>query len=254
MASVDISDWREEVAKYAKGVDNTAYETLLDDEVKEVLRDFCEHTHLLTQTIDPLIDVVADQNNYPIIPLIDDTDGKSDIEIVESVQYKEDGAALDQFRPLFPFTDWVRDDAGPPGSNTQPVSSFTGNWRFVEAAQPTHFYVDPEKVLYTYPIPTVKSDEGLRVTLVLKPSDDATKVKEWFWQDWKKAIAWGAAGRVLGMTTQKWFDRDLGDYFWGKYYARRSAAALKKTTGFTRRDLKVQIPPYGGSRGRAWVF
>ena len=253
MASVAISDWREEVNKYAKGVDNATYYALLDDEIKEVLRDFCEHTHLLTQTIDPFINVVADQSEYQLYPLIDVTDGTVDIEIVESVEYKEDGFDLDQFKPLFPFTAWVKDDAGL-GNIARPNAAFSGSWRYQEAPVPTHFHVDNEKVLHLYPIPTVKSDEGLRVTLVLKPDDAATDVAEWIWRDWKKAIAWGTAGRLLGMTTQKWFDRDLGDYYWAKYLDRRSQAHLKKTTGYTRRDTKVQIPDYGGSRARSWVF
>ena len=249
MASVPILDWRPEVAKYAKGVDNAAYQALLDDEIKEVLRDFCEHTHLLVQTISPFIDVVATQADYPLYPLIDDTDGKSDIEIVESVKYKPEGYTADQFRDIWPFTDWIEDDAG-----ILTPSGVSGGWRYLTSPQPTNFWVTADKVLHLYQIPSVASVEGLRVTLVLKPADDSTLVKDWFWQDWKKAIAWGAAGRILGMTTQKWFNRDLSDYFWGKYLDRRSNAALKKTTGFTRRDLHAQIPLFGGSRSRSWVF
>ena len=244
MASVDILDWRGEVAKYAKGVDTTNYEALLDDEIKEVCRDFCEHTHLWTLTL-PLITVVADQNDYPLT--VPDTDGKDDIEIVESVQYKEDGYDDDQFRPIIPITDWVEDDV-----STR--NGLAGNWRFLKAPTPTRFYVDAFKVLYLYPIPELGSTDGLRVTLVLKPEDDATKVPAWIWEDWKKTIAWGTAGRLLEMTTQKWFDRKLGNYFWSKYLDRRSNAFLKKTTGYTRRDVRVQIPSFGGSRSDAWIF
>lgn len=251
MASVNILDWRGEVAKYAKGVDNASYTTLLDDEIKEVLRDFCERTHLWTQTLSPFVDVVANTSAYDIYSLIDDSDGDADIEIVESVQYKEDGDDNDQLRALWPMTDWINDDAEPTAGR---VYGNTGSWRYVTAPQPTHFYIDTDKTLNLYPIPTVKSDEGLRVALVLKPRDDATEVPEFIYKDWKKAIAWGAAGRLLGMTTQKWFNRDLGDYYWDKYKQRRTAALLKKQTGFTRRDLKVQFPNYGGSRSRSWVF
>lgn len=249
MASVDILDWRPEVDKYVKGVNTTNYQALLDDEIKEVLRDFCEFTHLLTQTISPFIDVVADQADYDLYPLIDTTDGDVDIEIVESVQYKADGDDDDQFRPLWPFTDWVQDDLGV----NQP-NGLAGNWRFLTAPEPTNFWVEADKTLNLYQIPEIKSDAGLRVTLVLKPDDVATEVAEFIWRDWKKAIAWGTAGRILGMTTQTWYNRDLSDYFWAKYLDRRANAALKKQTGFTRRDLHVVVPPYGGSRSRQWIF
>lgn len=252
MASVDILDWRPEVAKYVKGIDTTAYEDLCDDEVKEVCRDFCEFTHLWTLAL-PRITVNANDNDYTLV--IPNTDGDAVIEIIESVQYKENGQDDDQFRPLYPFTDWVKDDSSPQGATfSNPTSAYPGNWRFLEAEVPTHFYVDAFKVLYLFPIPTILSTDGLLVTTVLKPEDSAAEVPLWFWDDWKKAIAWGAAGRILGMTTQKWYNRELGDYFWGRYLDRRSQAALKKTTGFTRRDLKVQIPSFGGSRGKSWVF
>ena len=243
--SVNISAWRDEVAKYTKEINTTEYQAILDGEIVETIRDFCKETHLWTQDLDP-ISVIANRNNYTLF--VDDTDGKANIIVVQSVHYKEDGESDDQFRALDVISDWRSDQPQEiPATYHDPVY---GNWRFETSEYPTNFYVKPSKELILYPIPTVKSDHGLRVNVVLKPEDGATKVPIWIYQDYKQAIAWGAAGSILGMTTQKWFDADLSEYFLGKYRHRRNAAKIRRQEGYGMRKSKVLIPDIAGSRNK----
>lgn len=236
----DITDWGPEVLKYVKNVDKDADVNLLDDEIKETLRDFCEHTGLWTKEL-PRIDVVADQRDYVLTVPTDE--GTNEIVLIERILYKEEGQDDEQFRKLFPVVEWERDRKW----------TEYGNWTF-RTGEPTGYFMNYQKTLSLNPIPINDSDEGLLVRLQLKPADDADEVPFFIWEDYKKAIAWGSAGRIMSMTNKRWSNPALGDAYWAKYLDRRGNAYEKKQTGFTSEKSRVEIPWFGGSRDDGWVF
>ena len=52
MANINfLAGWTEEVSKYIKGIDNSVYTDLLEDEIRDTLRDFCRRSGLWTFTL-----------------------------------------------------------------------------------------------------------------------------------------------------------------------------------------------------------
>jgi hypothetical protein len=231
MATKNLSDWRTEVAKYVKF--QSTYDSTVDSEVKETIRDFCRDTGVWKVTL-TRIDTVVDTSTYTLT--VPETNGKAEICFIDHVKYKEDGADDDQFRSLIPFT---REEAD---------LWVNGSWSFHDAPNPYKFYSNASKQLILYPIPTVESIAGVLVRVVVRPKDDATKVIDHIYVDYKKAIAVGTAAGLMNMPNKPWSNAEMGQFYQEQYLARRDEAYQMVKSGNTRSKQQVVIPWCGGSR------
>jgi len=247
MANIDfLTGWQDEVAKYVKGIDNTKYQTLLEDEIRDTLRDFCKRTALWWY--DVWFDVVADINYYPLDGLFpaDPDPNAADIVIIESVKFKSDGEDPDTYRDLPPLRAWVENV---PDKNA-------GGWQYYTGNEPTNFYFDElDNILFLHPTPELDSaPDGIEARLILMPAHTATELPDFFWRQYKRAIGTGIAGSLMQLTNKPWSDEELGKIKEAEYDSWVTEAKSKKQSGYTRRTTQVQFPHYGGSRGSSWVF
>ena len=233
MATKLFSDWRTEVAKYVKF--QSTYNDTVDAEVKEIIRDFCRDTGVWKITL-ARISTVADTSTYTLV--IPTTDGITETCYIDNVKYKEDGADDDQFRNLTPFTQEEAD------------LYENGSWAFHEAPDPYKFHSNISKQLILYPIPTVASDEGLLVRVVVRPTDAATTCKDVIYIEYKQAIAIGAAANIMNMPNKPWSNAEMAIFYKAQYLARRDEAYQKVKSGYTKSKQQVVMPWGGGSRSR----
>ncbi len=237
MASKDIVDWRPDVRKYIKMPN--ANESLIDDEVRQACRDFLRETALWKYNLDR-ISVVADQAEYDFTDI--DTDGINVFSALATAKYKEDGQDDDQFYDL---TLETRETIN---------KKYLDAWEFETNETPSDIYVTKEKKFRLYPIPTLASDEGLLLHVIVKPSNDATKVPLFVWEDHMRTISIGAASMLMGQTNRPWSDKKLSDRYWVQYTAKRDEAAFTKWDGRTKKSLRVNPRFWASSRNRTWRF
>ena len=233
MATKLYIDWLTEVAKYVQFA--STYNDTVSAEVKEVIRDFCRDTGAWKITLDR-ITVIADTATYTLT--VPTTNGKSEICYTDNVLYKENGNDDDQFRHLSPFTQEEAD-------NWQ-----YGSWSFHTAPNPYKFYSNADKQLILYPIPEDGSTEGLLVRVVVRPTDVSTKVPDFLYNEYKKAIAVGTAASLVNMPNKPWSDAILAKDLESQYLARRDEAHQMVKMGYTKKRQQVSIPYGGGSRSQ----
>lgn len=237
MASRDIVDWRPDVRKYIKMP--TANESLIDDEVRETCRDFLRETALWKYDL-ARISVVADQAEYDFTPI--NADGVNVFSALATAKYKLDGEDDDQFYDLELET------------RESMQKKYLDAWQFEENVSSSNIYVTKEKKFRLYPIPTVLSTEGLLLHVIVKPSNDATAVPLFVWEDHKRTISIGAASMLMGQTNRPWSDKKLSDRYWVQYTAKRDEAAFTKWDGRTKKALHVRPRIWSSSRNRTWRF
>jgi len=217
--------------------------------VRRIASEFCRDTLLWVDDLynngdgTPVVDfpVVADANNYD---LTDDTDAntrgagdrlttlQAKIHSIKSVKYKLPTATGtesddDQFSFLTPMTKavWDRRDSG--------------EWPYREGSAPTGYYMDVDRVLYLYPIPTTASPGGLKITAYLEPSLAATAVPDFIQENHYEVVLDGALWLLLRMQDQPWSDMDMALFYKERYNAQMSEDKQAKWRGRVNRNMRV---------------
>jgi hypothetical protein len=151
---------------------------------------------------------------------------------IQSVKYKmeaSDGTELDddQFSFLKPITkeSWDR--------------RRTGNWIYRESSSPSGFYVDANRVLFLYPIPTENSIKGLQVTAYLEPIRAAASVPDFLYENFYHQILDGAFAYLFRMKGQAWEDVPLSQHHRIRFLQQLSDSKHTKWKGRTTRSLGV---------------
>lgn len=235
MANASISDWRTIVSYYAKGADQET--TILDEATLSALRNFCRFTNLWKENLDR-IDVVADTARYTVSPGTTYCDVPKAYAL-DKVQFKEDDAEDTQFYLL-------------DMRSREQLQSYDSLWEFQTGPTPNKVMYDVlTNELVLVPTPTEDSDEGLLARVMLMPGVTATTCPEFFLLFYKHEIAYGAAGYLLRQATQRWYNRELGDYYWNLYMNARMNAQQDADIGFTDQERYNAVPEpafTGGSR------
>lgn len=235
-----ILDWRTDVQKYVKIPDSLL--SLIDDEVRETVRDFCENTQLWQYDLDR-ISTVALQREYAIATLPAEGGANEFVSIVHA-KYKEDGQDDDQFFPLRMGTlireEKIRGDA---------------SWQFQTANNPFMILVDSyEENFILHPIPDVLSTEGLLVRITVKPTNETTEVPLFIWDSYKRTISLGAASRLMGQGNKPWSNQTMSRSYDSQYQSDRNDASYDQWSGRTNRTLQVRPRFWGHSRSQDWIF
>lgn len=237
-----LLDWQDEIAKSVKGIDNAQYSTLLEDEIRDTIRNWCHRTGLWWVDLDR-ITTIADQPDYDLSALLPSGNEEAEIEIIESVKYKEDGADDDQFRTLDPIREWVENQFR------------HGSWNFGQSGDPYEFfYREFDTTLFLNPPPENGSTEGLLIRVVLKPTHNATEVPDFFYNYYKTEIGVGVVASLMHLTNKPWSNEQLGDKKKAEYDSYVTMALQRKQSGYTKRRSHPEFPHFGGSRSKDWVF
>jgi hypothetical protein len=221
--------------------------TLVDGEVINTIKEMCIDAALWKQRL-AAINVVDDTEYYTLTLLT--TDGTPKLEWVDYVKWKEDGEADDQFRTLMPITE---------DSQEYPLLGVSGNFFFTEDEDPTHYWVENDKRLRLHPIPgTDQAGTGnLLVAVVVSIDYASTTCPQFFYDDWREMIAWGAAARICRQAAYKWYDPKLAEYYQGLYMEKMNDLIDIRYHGRNRTPGIMSINPAftGGSRqGSDWTL
>ena len=237
MAKTTFASWRDEVAKYVKY--QSTYQSDVEAEIKEVLRDFCRDTGVWKQTIADF-STVKDESTYTLS--VSQDDGAAEICYIDHVLYKENGADDTQFRPLTPFTQEEAD------------LYENGAWAYHESTDPYKFHSNLAKQLILYPIPTIASTNGVSVRVVIRPKDSASDIQTDIFAEYKQAIAIGTAASLMNMPNKPWSNAEMGTFYKMQYKARKDEAYLNVKQGYTKAKKQVSIPWCGGSRSQRRAY
>ena len=218
-----IASWERYVTPY---VPNVAYKAF-EDAVREAAIEFCEKTYIWRVDSDRL-DVVADAQTVTLVTS-DAEAAESEIVGIDNVKYKEDGAADKQFRNLDPVSEVIADEQ-------------SGSWKFQTASSPNGYWIGEDKgTLSFYQIPTVKSDAGLLVKLILKPDKTCTQLPDILYENWHDAIANGAKSILLAQNGQPWFDPNMATVWGSAFNLKVDEAKWVKYHGYNKRPTKVRM-------------
>jgi len=188
---------------------------------------FCEETHLYTSTLDA-ITVEADESDYTLsVP-----DNSQLISVPKNgVLYKEDGEDNDQYSQLDCISEELTNQ------------DYKYGWKYGEAPNPSEFWVDnQDKQLHLVPIPTDASEDGLLVTVILKPEITTTTIPDFLYDDYMRTITSGALAYLYKMKSMPWYDIDQYAFHEGKFLNACGDAKITKLTGATDIPLKLTIP------------
>jgi len=241
--ATNISAFRTEVDYYVKKASSDT--TFLDDQIVKVIRDFCSKTWLWRQTLTAVNTVLSTSEYTPVIPT---TDGEAELHMVDWVKWKENGADDDQWKYLNPIV--IEDEE-------QPGATYVGpNFINESGDSPDSFWVTPEDTIVINPTPNSSAvgTSNLQFKVIVKPIiDSATKVPDFFYDDWLEVICQGVAGRILNMAAKKWYNPTLSDRYWMQYTSARDyEAKAQRWKGKNRAKSHVRVFPAfsGGSRSR----
>ena len=186
---------------------------------------FCEGTLLWTYTLDR-ISVEANEDEYTLtIPEAQ----YGTIISVDDVKYKIDGADDDQFITLDPL------------SKNQKDLWDSGSWPFRTSTSSSHYYVDKDKTLFLYMIPTEDSDEGLLVRVNLRPIRTTTVVQTFLYTNHYETIGKGAKADLFARKAQPWYDPNLASMYSVSFHNDINDAMAVKTSGYTKRPSQVRL-------------
>jgi len=223
--ATDLTDWSSEILPDIPNAPSPAIVMAARD---ACIR-FCEQTHLWTLTLDP-IDVDEDEPDYTLtIPTTDY--GKLIGVPKDGVFYKEDEADDDQYRQLTCMSEEL--------TNRDEKHA----WKYEEAPSPAKFWVDNiDKKLHLRPIPTEDSEDGLLVTVIVKPIITATTVADFLYDDYRREIGSGALSYLYRMRKMPWYDKEHYSLHEAAFLNACGDAKINKLTGGTNMPLSLKMP------------
>lgn len=222
--TVQFSQWDSDLRPFVVGAPTSA----VNQAVLDAAIEFCIETHVWVDSLDR-IDVVADKNDYALT--IPSSAGDAQILAIENVKYKQNGLDDDQFYDLGPIVERQQDRQQVPG-----------NWKFTESTTPSGYYYNSNtRTLFLYAIPTEASSSGLLVRVIYIPTNDATTLPDFLYDDYRLAIKHGALWILLNQVTMPWANPQAAVEHMLEFEKAKAEAKLKVMTGATSVPLTVSF-------------
>jgi hypothetical protein len=222
------------IEDYCKGA--SLETTLINRATIRILRDFCEQTKLVRETL-TAINVVAETQSYTLT-LPTTLWGATELVELEDVMFKANGAATTTYTRLFAVT---RDEMR---RYLDPTYIYQ-----TSAATPTNYYLEPNNdVLSLIPTPSASSTSGLLVRAVTKGGFAATTYPDMILDKWRDGIVMGICAELMQMPGQRWFNPELSKLFIARYGEAIQDAIRKDQAGFSQRSFTALPAFTGGSR------
>ena len=179
---------------------------LVDHHLRNAAIDFCERSKALVVDLDP-IDAVSGLQAYDL-PLPSGTD------LVEIAGARFSGKKITPKSPA--YLDANRED-----------------WN-TEQGTPEHYTQQGKDSLLLVPIPQVDAATAIKIKAAVKPSNTSTGVDDWFYAQFRKAIAAGCKAVMMAMPDEKWSNPDRVALNAGIFDAAANDATGDAANGFTR--------------------
>lgn len=152
---------------------------------------------------------------------------------VDTVWFKEDGAADDQFKIIEPISKSEKDLEGCVG------------WEFQTGDVPTGYYVTEEEpdLLNVWPIPENSSVLGLLVRVAVKTKMTITTVEDWLYNGrvHRKGITNAALSWLFANAGMPWFDAGKFSFYEGEFKNEVGNAMMKAKHGLVKKDQTVKM-------------
>ncbi|MCP4569103.1 MAG: hypothetical protein GY841_16130 [FCB group bacterium] len=207
--ATNISEWYRKI-----GIADVPY-PVMKEALIETLRDFCRETGLWTVAI-TAISLVDGTSEYAL------TATQGDIAGVDHVELNNN--------PLDP-------------TSVEYLNENRYGWRGEGESEPTHYYVDSSRNLNTYPTPAADDASALAVWPVIMPTESATTVEDFLWDDHWQVITWGAREKLYDIPSAPWFDPNLSEHYREKYEDGRDKAATIKETDYSVMQSSFLLRP-----------
>jgi hypothetical protein len=189
----------------------------VDFVLRQICIDFCQETGVHTSEVTP-INVVALTAEYTLTSTVTGT---------EPYQVKAawfDGTPLD----LAPI---------------DTLNAAPDYWPNVTATTSTAFtQKQPDKIIL-YPTPDTAVTAGLRVELILRPTQSSTGLTDWIATRYMRELACGVKGRLMAQSDKPWSRPDQAAYYLGLYEAAKTRATIDVNRSFMRSTLSVRPRP-----------
>lgn len=189
---------------------------VVDHMLRQVCIDFCEQTCIHTEEVDP-INVVAGTATYTLTSLTADTEPFK-IKAAWHDDHPLDIAPVDILNTAYEY--WGSTD-GEPRVYTQK---------------------QPDEIIL-YPNPETAVTGGLRVELILRPTQTAAGLTTWIAERYMQCLAYGVKGRFMMQPNRPWTNPEHGMYYLRMYNASRSSAAIEANNSLTRASLSARPRP-----------
>lgn len=190
---------------------------LLQQMIKDVVRDFCKRTTIIRETHAD-ITIVAGTANYTLSP----TAGYTVAQIVH--------AAIG----------W---HALKPKSPEELEQLYGGKWRSWTGFA-SFYYQEGHTEIRLAPVPQSATNDALVVRYAITPTRTATEVWDIVYNDWFEAILYGVRARAHDIPNQPFSDETAAKRFQGWYETAIGQAKIEANRGLTRAPLVVRAPMY----------
>lgn len=191
--------------------------SFVDFMLRQVAIDFCRKSCLHSVELDA-IDVVADQQEYDLTSPIDETE----VALVKAAWFNNTPmmfATLDVLNPSNPY--W-------PSLSATDARAFTQR--------------QPDKML-VYPIPDTDLAGGLRVEVVLVPTQSAAGLTDWIANKYRYELACGVKARLMLQPSKPWTNLEAGQYELAQYQAALTRATIDTNRSLTRAAVSAAMRP-----------
>ena len=201
---------------------------LLERNVRLAIIEFCEFTLTWRHELDAM-DLVAGTNEYELtVP---------DFTRLVTVAYAGD----DDLR-IVPTTMMTLD-------TTQEAWRKTGTSN--RASQAQWYYLPDRTKIRLYLTPFEAKTEGLKVIVVLKPTQDAKSVEDFLYEDHLEAIRHGTLARVLAIPAKEWSNAQMAAWHKAEFEKLKKKEKAERLNDYTRESTFSVLPyNYAGSRRR----
>jgi hypothetical protein len=190
---------------------------VVDHTLRQVAIDFCERTCIHSEEVTP-INVVAGTANYVLSPLTTGTEAYK----IKAAWY--DGVPLD-IAPL---------DA---------LNSAYQYWRDHDSPDPRAYTQAKPGEIILYPKPSEDLTGGLRVEIILRPTQTATLLTTWIAERYMYDLSCGVKGRLMAQPGRPWTNPEMASYYLNHYNTARAKATIEANTSLTRGALSVRPRP-----------
>lgn len=190
---------------------------IVDHTLRQIAIDFCERTGLHTEEITP-INVVAGTAEYTLTAV---TAGVEPYK-VKAAWY--DGTPLD-IAPI---------DALNAAHTYWPDHTSDSPWAYTQK--------QPDKIII-FPEPTQNLTAGLRVELILRPTQASTSLTTWIAERYMYDIACGVKGRLMAQPNRPWSNPEHSLYFTSHYNSAVTKAKVEANNSLMRAALSVRPRP-----------
>lgn len=194
---------------------------VMREALKESVASFCDQSACWAEDLDP-ISLAEGVRDYDLQP---STGAR--VLVLQAVKYKG--------LPLLPFTD-------------QDMDVDLKTWLTSPSGSPSTYQLvqdDDAQMLRLFPTPSADEDDALDVRVTLKPASDAETLPEWFYEEWRSALASGALAILCAVPAKAWSNSELAVYHRRLFHQGITKAVARQAAGGTNKILTARPVRFG---------